>query len=145
MTLFLHLSYFLSHPSLCKSHILTSTPTHSRFPITLLLSFSQWLAEVYRSQGLLVQAVMAYKQSLQLASQLGLHSSQVSSLLRLALLALGPCMVSFCVGCNMSLVPKCDRCAVIAVLNLISLCCNAVVTNKNILDSINIMALHNRG
>uniref|UniRef100_A0A3Q3MVM9 SKI3 subunit of superkiller complex n=1 Tax=Labrus bergylta TaxID=56723 RepID=A0A3Q3MVM9_9LABR len=51
-----------------------------------------WLAEVYRSQGLLVQAVMAYKQSLQIASQLGLHSSQVASLLRLALLALGPCM-----------------------------------------------------
>ncbi|XP_036955110.1 tetratricopeptide repeat protein 37 isoform X3 [Acanthopagrus latus] len=51
-----------------------------------------WLAEVYRSQGLLVQAVMAYRQSLQLASQLGLHSSQVASLLRLALLALGPCM-----------------------------------------------------
>uniref|UniRef100_A0A671Y3D8 SKI3 subunit of superkiller complex n=1 Tax=Sparus aurata TaxID=8175 RepID=A0A671Y3D8_SPAAU len=51
-----------------------------------------WLAEVYRSQGLLVQAVMAYRQSLQLASQLGMHSSQVASLLRLALLALGPCM-----------------------------------------------------
>uniref|UniRef100_A0A673CNW3 Tetratricopeptide repeat domain 37 n=1 Tax=Sphaeramia orbicularis TaxID=375764 RepID=A0A673CNW3_9TELE len=52
-----------------------------------------WLAEVYRSQGLLVQAVMAYRQSLQIASQLSLHSSQVSSLLRLALLALGLCMV----------------------------------------------------
>uniref|UniRef100_A0A673CQX6 Tetratricopeptide repeat domain 37 n=1 Tax=Sphaeramia orbicularis TaxID=375764 RepID=A0A673CQX6_9TELE len=51
-----------------------------------------WLAEVYRSQGLLVQAVMAYRQSLQIASQLSLHSSQVSSLLRLALLALGLCM-----------------------------------------------------
>ncbi|KAM7391819.1 hypothetical protein PAMP_022476 [Pampus punctatissimus] len=51
-----------------------------------------WLAEVYRSQGLLVQAVMAYRQSLKIASQLGLHSSQVASLLRLALLALGPCM-----------------------------------------------------
>ncbi|XP_041643550.1 tetratricopeptide repeat protein 37 [Cheilinus undulatus] len=51
-----------------------------------------WLAEVYRSQGLLVQAVMAYRQSLQLASQLGRHSSQVASLLRLALLALGLCM-----------------------------------------------------
>uniref|UniRef100_A0A8C3ATB7 SKI3 subunit of superkiller complex n=1 Tax=Cyclopterus lumpus TaxID=8103 RepID=A0A8C3ATB7_CYCLU len=51
-----------------------------------------WLAEVFRSQGLLVQAVMAYRQSLQLASQLGLHSSQVASLLRLALLALGNCM-----------------------------------------------------
>uniref|UniRef100_A0A672JN51 Tetratricopeptide repeat domain 37 n=1 Tax=Salarias fasciatus TaxID=181472 RepID=A0A672JN51_SALFA len=51
-----------------------------------------WLAEVYRSQGLLLQAVMAYRQSLQLASQLGVHSCQVASLLRLALLALGPCM-----------------------------------------------------
>ncbi|KAM9744682.1 tetratricopeptide repeat protein 37 [Menidia menidia] len=51
-----------------------------------------WLAEVYRSQGLLVQAVMAYRQSLQLASQLGLHSCQAASLLRLAALALGPCM-----------------------------------------------------
>lgn len=37
---------------------------------------------------------MAYRQSLQLASQLGMHHSQVASLLRLALLALGPCMVS---------------------------------------------------
>ncbi|XP_015228816.1 PREDICTED: tetratricopeptide repeat protein 37 [Cyprinodon variegatus] len=51
-----------------------------------------WLAEVYRNQGLLVQAVMAYRQSLQLALQLGAHSFQVASLLRLALLALGPCM-----------------------------------------------------
>ncbi|XP_062272697.1 superkiller complex protein 3 isoform X2 [Scomber scombrus] len=51
-----------------------------------------WLADVYRSQGLLVQAVMVYRQSLQIASQLGLHSCQVTSLLRLALLALGPCM-----------------------------------------------------
>ncbi|XP_053276715.1 SKI3 subunit of superkiller complex protein [Pleuronectes platessa] len=51
-----------------------------------------WLAEVYRRQGLLVQAVMAYRQSLQLALQLGLHSGQVASLLRLALLALEPCM-----------------------------------------------------
>ncbi|KAK0142986.1 Tetratricopeptide repeat protein 37 [Merluccius polli] len=51
-----------------------------------------WLAEVYRSQGLLVQAVMAYRQSLQLASQLCLPSAQIASLLGLALLALGPCM-----------------------------------------------------
>lgn len=51
-----------------------------------------WLAEVYKGQGLFVQGVMAYKQSLQLASQLGVHHSQVASLLRLALLALGPCM-----------------------------------------------------
>ncbi|KAJ3604243.1 hypothetical protein NHX12_028984 [Muraenolepis orangiensis] len=51
-----------------------------------------WLAEVYRSQGLLVQAVMVYRQSLQLASQLCLPNAQLSSLLGLALLALGPCM-----------------------------------------------------
>ncbi|CAB1319387.1 unnamed protein product [Coregonus sp. 'balchen'] len=51
-----------------------------------------WLAEVYRTQGLLVQAVMAYRQSLQLASQLGLHSGKMACLLRLALLALSPCM-----------------------------------------------------
>uniref|UniRef100_A0A8C5AJX7 SKI3 subunit of superkiller complex n=1 Tax=Gadus morhua TaxID=8049 RepID=A0A8C5AJX7_GADMO len=53
-----------------------------------------WLAELYRSQGLLIQAVMAYRQSLQLASQLCLPSAQIASLLGLALLALGPCMVS---------------------------------------------------
>lgn len=65
--------------------------------ITPLFFLCQWLAEVYRSQGLLVQAVMAYRQSLQLASQLGIHHSQVASLLRLALLALRPCMVSSCI------------------------------------------------
>ncbi|XP_036383792.1 tetratricopeptide repeat protein 37 [Megalops cyprinoides] len=53
-----------------------------------------WLAEVYRTQGLLVQAVMAYRQSLQLASQLGLFSGKLASLLRLALLALAPCMAN---------------------------------------------------
>uniref|UniRef100_A0AAQ5YQW8 Tetratricopeptide repeat domain 37 n=1 Tax=Amphiprion ocellaris TaxID=80972 RepID=A0AAQ5YQW8_AMPOC len=78
----LYFSYFLSHFSLLIIARL----------ITLLLSFAQWLAEVYRNQGLLVQAVMAYRQSLQLASQLGVHSCQVASLLRLALLAFGPCM-----------------------------------------------------
>ncbi|XP_054630521.1 tetratricopeptide repeat protein 37 isoform X1 [Dunckerocampus dactyliophorus] len=51
-----------------------------------------WLASVYCNQGLLDQAVLALKQSLRLASQLGLHSSQVASLLRLGLLALRPCM-----------------------------------------------------
>uniref|UniRef100_A0AAV2MSR5 Tetratricopeptide repeat domain 37 n=1 Tax=Knipowitschia caucasica TaxID=637954 RepID=A0AAV2MSR5_KNICA len=51
-----------------------------------------WLAEVYHTQGLLLQAVLTYKQSLQIASQLGLHNSQMSSLLRLALLALRMCM-----------------------------------------------------
>uniref|UniRef100_A0A9R1SH51 SKI3 subunit of superkiller complex n=2 Tax=Cyprinus carpio TaxID=7962 RepID=A0A9R1SH51_CYPCA len=49
-----------------------------------------WLAEVYHSQGLLAQASVAYRQSLQLASQLGDHIGKISSLLRLALLALMP-------------------------------------------------------
>ena len=38
MPLFLHLSYLLFHPSLCKSHILTSNPTESCLP-----SLSGWL------------------------------------------------------------------------------------------------------
>ncbi|TRY85691.1 hypothetical protein DNTS_013421 [Danionella cerebrum] len=57
-----------------------------------------WLAEVYRSQSLLAQASVAYKQSLQLASQLGDHSGKISSLLRLALLALTPCLAGRCVS-----------------------------------------------
>uniref|UniRef100_A0A3B3SLZ1 SKI3 subunit of superkiller complex n=1 Tax=Paramormyrops kingsleyae TaxID=1676925 RepID=A0A3B3SLZ1_9TELE len=56
------------------------------------LSAWHWLAEVYRTQGLLVQAVMVYRQSLQLASQMGHFSWKMATLLRLALLALGPCM-----------------------------------------------------
>ena len=76
----------------CLSH----AHSHSH---SLSLSLSpQWLAEVHRNQGLLVQAVMAYRQSLQLASQLCLPSAQTASLLGLALLALGPCMVSVPVG-----------------------------------------------
>ncbi|XP_077571845.1 tetratricopeptide repeat protein 37 isoform X2 [Stigmatopora nigra] len=51
-----------------------------------------WLATVYISQGLLVQAVMALRQSLQLASQIGLHGSQIASLLHLGLLAARACM-----------------------------------------------------
>ncbi|XP_067263690.1 tetratricopeptide repeat protein 37 [Chanodichthys erythropterus] len=57
-----------------------------------------WLAEVYRSQGLLAQASVAYRQSLQLASQLGDHNGKMSSLLRLALLALMPCLAGVCVS-----------------------------------------------
>uniref|UniRef100_A0A8C1N6V5 Tetratricopeptide repeat domain 37 n=1 Tax=Cyprinus carpio TaxID=7962 RepID=A0A8C1N6V5_CYPCA len=57
-----------------------------------------WLAEVYRSQGLLAQASVAYRQSLQLASQLGDHFGKMSSLLRLALLALMPCLAGVCVS-----------------------------------------------
>lgn len=54
----------------------------------------QWLVEVYGSQGLLTQASLALRQSLQLAARLGHYSGKVSSLLRLALLSLTPCMVS---------------------------------------------------
>ncbi|XP_072289660.1 tetratricopeptide repeat protein 37 [Eucyclogobius newberryi] len=56
------------------------------------ISAWHWLAEVYQKQGLLLQAVMTYKQSLQIASQLGLHNSQVACLLRLSLLSLRMCM-----------------------------------------------------
>lgn len=56
-------------------------------------SVFQWLAEMYNSQGLLTEASVACKQSLQLASQFGDNSGKISSLLRLALLALRPCMV----------------------------------------------------
>ncbi|XP_012671452.2 tetratricopeptide repeat protein 37 [Clupea harengus] len=51
-----------------------------------------WLAGLYFSQGLLAQASVAYRQSLQLASQLGHYSGKMGSLLRLALLALTACM-----------------------------------------------------
>lgn len=79
-----------------SSHFSLSFFTFFFFHLAALswLRLPQWLAEVYKSQGLYVQGVMAYRQSLQLASQLGVHHSQVTSLLRLALLALGPCMVS---------------------------------------------------
>ncbi|XP_038661172.1 tetratricopeptide repeat protein 37 isoform X1 [Scyliorhinus canicula] len=47
-----------------------------------------WLAEVYKSQGLMVAAEMCYRQGLQLSSQKGDMNGKLSSLLRLALLAL---------------------------------------------------------
>lgn len=56
------------------------------------ISAWHWLAKVYQIQGLPLQAVMAYKQSLQIASQLSLHSSQVASLLQIAFLAVKLCM-----------------------------------------------------
>lgn len=95
------ISFVTSHiilPPCCSLNFLCSTLLLLilHLSITSLFFLCQWLAEVYRSQGLLVQAVMAYRQSLQLASQLGIHHSQVASLLRLALLALRPCMVSSC-------------------------------------------------
>ncbi|XP_075037195.1 superkiller complex protein 3 [Mixophyes fleayi] len=51
-----------------------------------------WLAEVYQSQGMMMGAEMCYRKSLQLASQQGNWSGKLSSLLRLALLALRVCM-----------------------------------------------------
>ncbi|XP_072439260.1 superkiller complex protein 3 isoform X1 [Chiloscyllium punctatum] len=47
-----------------------------------------WLAEVYKSQGLMIAAEMCYRQGLQLSSQHGNMNGKLSSLLRLALLAL---------------------------------------------------------
>uniref|UniRef100_A0A8C7EGZ2 TTC37 protein n=1 Tax=Nothoprocta perdicaria TaxID=30464 RepID=A0A8C7EGZ2_NOTPE len=54
----------------------------------------QWLASVYQSQGMMVAAEMCYRKSLQLASQQGSQSGKLSSLLRLALLALEICMAN---------------------------------------------------
>uniref|UniRef100_A0A8C5M4M7 SKI3 subunit of superkiller complex n=2 Tax=Leptobrachium leishanense TaxID=445787 RepID=A0A8C5M4M7_9ANUR len=53
-----------------------------------------WLAEVYQSQGMLADAEMCYRKSLQLASQQGNWIGKLSSLLRLALLALRACMAN---------------------------------------------------
>ncbi|XP_073534422.1 superkiller complex protein 3 [Phyllobates terribilis] len=51
-----------------------------------------WLADVYQSQGMMMDAEMCYRKALQLASQQGNWSGKLSSLLRLALLALKVCM-----------------------------------------------------
>ncbi|KAM4638019.1 superkiller complex protein 3 isoform 1-T2 [Amazona ochrocephala] len=54
----------------------------------------QWLANVYQSQRMMVGAEMCYRKSLQLASQQGSWSGKLSSLLRLAMLALEVCMAN---------------------------------------------------
>ncbi|XP_029073922.1 tetratricopeptide repeat protein 37 isoform X2 [Monodon monoceros] len=54
----------------------------------------QWLAHIYQSQGMMGAAEMCYRKSLQVASQQGSWSGKLSSLLRLALLALEVCMAS---------------------------------------------------
>ncbi|XP_075397402.1 superkiller complex protein 3 [Tenrec ecaudatus] len=54
----------------------------------------QWLAHVYQSQGMMGAAEMCYRKSLQVASQQGSWSGKLSSLLRLALLALEVCMAN---------------------------------------------------
>nr|XP_056704629.1 SKI3 subunit of superkiller complex protein [Euleptes europaea] len=53
-----------------------------------------WLAQVYQSQRMMVAAEMCYRKSLQLASQQGIWSGKLSSLLRLAKLALEVCMAN---------------------------------------------------
>ena len=57
------------------------------------LATPQWLAHIYQSQGMMGAAEMCYRKSLQVASQQGSWSGKLSSLLRLALLALEVCMV----------------------------------------------------
>ncbi|KAL1783322.1 tetratricopeptide repeat protein 37 [Sigmodon hispidus] len=54
----------------------------------------QWLAQVYQSQGMMGAAEMCYRKSLQVASQQGDWSGKLSSLLKLALLALEVCMAN---------------------------------------------------
>ncbi|XP_063101434.1 superkiller complex protein 3 isoform X2 [Cavia porcellus] len=54
----------------------------------------QWLAQVYQSQGMMSAAEMCYRKSLQVASQQGSWSGKLSSLLKLALLALEVCMAN---------------------------------------------------
>ncbi|EPQ10979.1 Tetratricopeptide repeat protein 37 [Myotis brandtii] len=54
----------------------------------------QWLAHIYQSQGMMSAAEMCYRKSLQVASQQGSWSGKLSSLLRLALLALEVCMAN---------------------------------------------------
>ncbi|KAM6392204.1 superkiller complex protein 3 isoform 2-T3 [Rhynochetos jubatus] len=54
----------------------------------------QWLAKVYQSQRMMVGAEMCYRKSLQLASQQGSWNEKLSSLLRLAMLALEICMAN---------------------------------------------------
>ncbi|XP_040198266.1 tetratricopeptide repeat protein 37 isoform X2 [Rana temporaria] len=51
-----------------------------------------WLADMYQSQGMPMDAEMCYRRSLQLTSQQKNFSGKLSSLLRLALLALRVCM-----------------------------------------------------
>lgn len=53
-----------------------------------------WLAQVYQSQGMMAAAEMCYRKSLQLASQQGSWNGKLSSLLRLAKLALEICMAN---------------------------------------------------
>ncbi|XP_004841751.1 tetratricopeptide repeat protein 37 isoform X2 [Heterocephalus glaber] len=54
----------------------------------------QWLAQVYQSQGMMSAAEMCYRKSLQVASQQGSWGGKLSSLLKLALLALEVCMAN---------------------------------------------------
>lgn len=54
----------------------------------------QWLAYIYQSQGMMSAAEMCYRKSLQVASQQGSWCGKLSSLLRLALLALEVCMAN---------------------------------------------------
>ncbi|XP_053442391.1 SKI3 subunit of superkiller complex protein [Nycticebus coucang] len=54
----------------------------------------QWLAQVYQSQGMMSAAEMCYRKSLQVASQQGNWNGKLSSLLKLALLALKVCMAN---------------------------------------------------
>uniref|UniRef100_A0A8C8SDS5 Tetratricopeptide repeat domain 37 n=1 Tax=Pelusios castaneus TaxID=367368 RepID=A0A8C8SDS5_9SAUR len=81
--------------------------THTELPDTILEELHKtvmsnftsvtawhWLAKVYQSQRMMVAAEMCYRKSLQLASQQGSWNGKLSSLLRLAMLALEICMAN---------------------------------------------------
>ncbi|KAE8635771.1 hypothetical protein XENTR_v10002730 [Xenopus tropicalis] len=80
-----------------QSQAQISEPVLEELKKTVLSNFTSynawhWLAEVYQSLGMMMDAEMCYRKSLQLASQQGNWNGKLSSLLRLALLALKVCM-----------------------------------------------------
>ncbi|XP_063309755.1 superkiller complex protein 3 [Pelobates fuscus] len=82
---------------LFQSKPVFSEPLQEELKKTVMSNFAShgawhWLAEVYQSQGMMTDAEMCYRKSLQLASQQGSWNGKLSSLLRLALLALRACM-----------------------------------------------------
>nr|DBA23398.1 TPA: hypothetical protein GDO54_014314 [Pyxicephalus adspersus] len=87
----------IQYKQLVQSNAPLSEPVLEELKKTVMSKASfqsawHWLAEIYQSQGMMLDAEMCYRKSLQLASQQGNFSGKLSSLLRLALLALRVCM-----------------------------------------------------
>uniref|UniRef100_A0A8C3RLK3 Tetratricopeptide repeat domain 37 n=1 Tax=Chelydra serpentina TaxID=8475 RepID=A0A8C3RLK3_CHESE len=84
---------------LCQSHKELPDAILEELHKTVMSNFTSvtawhWLAKVYQSQRMMVAAEMCYRKSLQLASQQGSWNGKLSSLLRLAMLALEICMAN---------------------------------------------------